>query len=520
MLLPFFGFIFTLTLWGSFYPVPFTGINPHERLRERLGGAVKTALVATGSYEAYNMTSNAWGRYHQPQSQSPSRSRSRSRPLTKPVYVTAYIDDYADKNHERLGDIPVLDDEDVVEADSYLEIACSLITGIRRRPRPEKKPRATRVVVSWLGYRYEFNPTVIASPTVESYYSPPMSPPSRAHFMTVVGTVVGCLVVGVGVCLVPVQSFASGLPGMMSQQCGYQFHRMYPGMTVYMDLDSLQLTVQRAPNVFSDAFSDVIGSSATAPAAPAPARAPAMVKAPDDENLARQSPPTRSRAYIAFFNTGMGVSSGVTAPRYNSPYVTPFPLPSFTPPPPLRQVIEARTNSQALIGPINIAPEPLPTRPIINWQQPLALSTSTSTSTSITFHPLLNQLIYRLLLTIAASHPTPVTTRPSCEIEVSNHTTPQTHSVALRRLENISPFVMVRLAQLLLARLEIESTKDTLISSSSTSTSSQSTLPAPLEENRPKKKQRMSQKKRRQRWKKDMLAKQDEVLKGIEEQPE
>lgn len=50
-MLPFIGLIVSLTLWGTFLPVPFTDVNPNESFVGRLGGAIKTAYLATGAYE-------------------------------------------------------------------------------------------------------------------------------------------------------------------------------------------------------------------------------------------------------------------------------------------------------------------------------------------------------------------------------------------------------------------------------------------------------------------------------------
>lgn len=50
-MLPFLGIVLILTLWGSFFPVPFTGVHPEESLVERITGAIKATFVVTGAYE-------------------------------------------------------------------------------------------------------------------------------------------------------------------------------------------------------------------------------------------------------------------------------------------------------------------------------------------------------------------------------------------------------------------------------------------------------------------------------------
>lgn len=508
MLLPFFGFIFTLTLWGSFSPIPFTGINPHERLRDRLGGAVKTGLAVTGAYGMYNKTSHAWDRYHQRQ------HHDEFTPLD-----TA--------NDDKLSEY--LDPEE--QFDSYLEIAGSLITGIRRRrPSDVKRPRRLRPtrVVSWFDYRYEYDPMASPNSTVKSplvisdtnyvsysYHSWP-SASARGHFMMVVGTLVVSLVVGslVVVCLVPFQAY------IRESDC---LDQVYPGLAVVLDSERLQLTVQKVPSVVEDVFSDVIETS------------PVRMDGLGDQDIAHHRMVPRTMSLVApLFSSSMGFPSGVAAvsmaekSRFTPTHYPPRsplsplspPSPSSPPPapPPPRQTIKAKTNSLALIGPIKVVPEPFPTRPIINWKEPLPTTTSSSSASApMTFHSLLNQLIYRLLLTIAASHSTPPTksscdTEPEPEPEPSNTIipapipAPQTHALVLRRLENISPFFMGWLAQLLLARLD-----------ATTATTTEISQPPSPPEPAPRKKQRMSQRQRRRRWKRDMLAKQDEVVKGIEE---
>ncbi|KAK2767423.1 hypothetical protein FQN54_003579 [Arachnomyces sp. PD_36] len=63
LMLPFIGLIVSLTLWGTFVPVPFTNINPHESFVGRLGGAFKAAYVTTGAYELVHTVSNTASGY-------------------------------------------------------------------------------------------------------------------------------------------------------------------------------------------------------------------------------------------------------------------------------------------------------------------------------------------------------------------------------------------------------------------------------------------------------------------------
>jgi hypothetical protein len=62
-MIPFIGLIVSLTLWGSFAPVPFTNINPHESFVGRLSGAFKAAYVATGTYELVQTVSISTSNY-------------------------------------------------------------------------------------------------------------------------------------------------------------------------------------------------------------------------------------------------------------------------------------------------------------------------------------------------------------------------------------------------------------------------------------------------------------------------
>ncbi|PGH04202.1 hypothetical protein AJ80_08547 [Polytolypa hystricis UAMH7299] len=51
MILPFFGLVAVLTLWGTFVPVPFTNMNPEQSFVRRLIGATKTTYMLTSSFE-------------------------------------------------------------------------------------------------------------------------------------------------------------------------------------------------------------------------------------------------------------------------------------------------------------------------------------------------------------------------------------------------------------------------------------------------------------------------------------
>ncbi|KKZ66268.1 hypothetical protein EMCG_08039 [[Emmonsia] crescens] len=51
LLFPFLGLIASLTLWGTFFPVPFTDIHPHGSFVGRVTGAIRTSFLLTGTYE-------------------------------------------------------------------------------------------------------------------------------------------------------------------------------------------------------------------------------------------------------------------------------------------------------------------------------------------------------------------------------------------------------------------------------------------------------------------------------------
>ncbi|KLJ08295.1 hypothetical protein EMPG_16270 [Blastomyces silverae] len=51
LLLPFLGLVASLTLWGTFFPVPFTDIRPHASFMGRVTGAIKASFLLTGTYE-------------------------------------------------------------------------------------------------------------------------------------------------------------------------------------------------------------------------------------------------------------------------------------------------------------------------------------------------------------------------------------------------------------------------------------------------------------------------------------
>ncbi|PGH32534.1 hypothetical protein GX50_04639 [[Emmonsia] crescens] len=51
LLFPFLGLIASLTLWGTFFPVPFTDIHPHGSFVGRVTGAIRASFLLTGTYE-------------------------------------------------------------------------------------------------------------------------------------------------------------------------------------------------------------------------------------------------------------------------------------------------------------------------------------------------------------------------------------------------------------------------------------------------------------------------------------
>ncbi|KAK2806766.1 hypothetical protein FQN50_005628 [Emmonsiellopsis sp. PD_5] len=51
LLFPLLGLIASLTLWGTFFPVPLTDIHRHESFMGRIKGAVRASLLITGTYE-------------------------------------------------------------------------------------------------------------------------------------------------------------------------------------------------------------------------------------------------------------------------------------------------------------------------------------------------------------------------------------------------------------------------------------------------------------------------------------
>ncbi|KAL2367369.1 hypothetical protein BDBG_04939 [Blastomyces gilchristii SLH14081] len=51
LLFPFLGLVVSLTLWGTFYPVPFTDVRPHGPFMGRITGAIKASFLLTGTYE-------------------------------------------------------------------------------------------------------------------------------------------------------------------------------------------------------------------------------------------------------------------------------------------------------------------------------------------------------------------------------------------------------------------------------------------------------------------------------------
>ena len=463
MLLSFFGFIFTLTLWGSFFPVPFTGINPQERMRDRLGGAVKTALVAAGGYGVYNKTTHAWT----------ERVAART---YQPMHLAG------DNLSPDFSEFLVFE----TESGSYLERVYSLMTG----KLPEPKLRPTRVV-PWIT---KYDPMASPNSTVKKPITLDTSryPPSGAHFMMVIGTVMTCLVLGG--CLLPFHAYTlewvldDALGGFLKTIHQPTCHHA-PGIAVVMDSDNHHLKIRRVPSVFDGVFPVTVETTTAR-----------MVEQDDMSN--HQIAP-RPVSLVASLCSSMGFPGGIATVHLaedsrfvSAQYPSPLPLPPpSSPSPPPQRAMKSKTNSLALIGPIRVAPEPV--RPVIRWQESLA------NAGSITFHPVVNQVVYRLLLTLVAmceQHHQPT---PSCEIELSDPIPfPQTHALVLRRLDNISPFAVVTLVQLLLAGLESGRVQST------------TTQDAPPER---RKKQRLSQRRRRQGWKKDMLAKQNGVLKGIEE---
>ncbi|EDN10371.1 predicted protein [Histoplasma mississippiense (nom. inval.)] len=51
LLRSFLGLVASLTLWGTFFPVPYTDIRPHGSFVERVTGAIRASFFLTGAYE-------------------------------------------------------------------------------------------------------------------------------------------------------------------------------------------------------------------------------------------------------------------------------------------------------------------------------------------------------------------------------------------------------------------------------------------------------------------------------------
>ncbi|EEH07134.1 hypothetical protein HCBG_04013 [Histoplasma capsulatum G186AR] len=58
LLLSFLGLVASLTLWGTFFPVPYTDIRPHGSFVERVTGAIRASFFLTGTYE-FVLTANS-----------------------------------------------------------------------------------------------------------------------------------------------------------------------------------------------------------------------------------------------------------------------------------------------------------------------------------------------------------------------------------------------------------------------------------------------------------------------------
>ncbi|OJD23844.1 hypothetical protein ACJ73_04803 [Blastomyces percursus] len=89
LLLPLLGLVASLSLWGTFYPVPFTDIRPHGSFMDRITGAIKASCLLTGSYEfILTAGSKATGSFHHKKHES---FTSSSRPPGFPI--DTYLDD-------------------------------------------------------------------------------------------------------------------------------------------------------------------------------------------------------------------------------------------------------------------------------------------------------------------------------------------------------------------------------------------------------------------------------------------